>query len=260
MWITRNRHPWTTSVENRAREVRRLTPGLPRAFADGSTGGGARKGRIPRRRRGWEAPRWREVAIGSTLVSPVRRRSSTRVITGNEAVFGNTEFRKSRVAGRAQLPGRPQGEANIPTQRPQAGEEARLPSPDVDQGRSGHPVVPPAQGPSQPDGLIWAVRDRATFEALRKAGRRVRRGPITVTWLAGDPAEPPRVAYAIGRRTGGAVVRNRIRRRLRAITREVRAQLRPGAYLFGATAAATSLSYDDLRATVCQALGALHRP
>ena len=88
----------------------------------------------------------------------------------------------------------------------------------------------------------------------------MRRGPITVTWLAGDPAVPPRVAYAIGRRAGGAVVRNRIRRRLRAITHEVRAQLRPGAYLFGATAAAASLSYGDLRATVCQALGALHRP
>jgi ribonuclease P protein component len=87
----------------------------------------------------------------------------------------------------------------------------------------------------------------------------VRRGPITVTWLAGDPAEPPRVAYAIGRKAGGAVVRNRIRRRLRAITREVGAQLRPGAYLFGANAAAASLSYGDLRATVCHALGALHR-
>ena len=88
----------------------------------------------------------------------------------------------------------------------------------------------------------------------------MRRGPITVTWLAGDPAEPPRVAYAIGRRAGGAVVRNRIRRRLRAIVREVAAQLRPGAYLVGASAGAASLSYRDLRATVCQALRALHGP
>jgi ribonuclease P protein component len=157
------------------------------------------------------------------------------------------------------LPGRPQGEAHIPAQRQEAGEEARVPPPHVDQGGPGHPVGSPPQGPPQPVGLIWSVRDRATFEALRRDGRRVRRGPITVTWLAGDPAEPPRVAYAIGRRAGGAVVRNRIRRRLRAITREVGAQLRPGAYLFGATAAAASLSYGDLRATVCQALGALHR-
>ena len=167
--------------------------------------------------------------------------------------------RTPQFAGEPQLPGRPQDEAHISTERPEAGEAARLPSPDVDQGGAGHPVGPAAQGSSQPVGLIWTVRDRATFEALRRRGRRVRRGPITVTWLEGDPAEPPRVAYAIGRRAGGAVVRNRIRRRLRAITREVRAQLRPGAYLFGATAAAASLSYGDLRATVCQALGALHR-
>ncbi len=171
---------------------------------------------------------------------------------------GPTSRREFRRRG-AQLPGRPQGEAHISTERPQAGQEARVPPPHVDQGGPGHPVLPPAQGPSQPHSLIWAIRDRATFEALRRSGRRVRRGPITVTWLAGDPAEPPRVAYAIGRRAGGAVVRNRIRRRLRAITREVGAQLRPGAYLVGATAAAASLSYDDLRATVCQAIGALHR-
>jgi ribonuclease P protein component len=54
-------------------------------------------------------------------------------------------------------------------------------------------------------------------------------------------------------------VRNRIRRRLRAITREVGAQLRPGAYLFGASAVAASLPYGDLRASVCQALAALHQ-
>ncbi|HEX3424718.1 MAG TPA: ribonuclease P protein component [Acidimicrobiales bacterium] len=119
--------------------------------------------------------------------------------------------------------------------------------------------VAPASASHSAARPVWVVRDRATFEALRRTGRRVKRGPITVTWVAGDPAEPPRVAYAIGRRAGGAVVRNRIRRRLRAITREVGAQLRPGAYLFGATAAAASLPYGDLRATVCQALGALHR-
>jgi ribonuclease P protein component len=174
------------------------------------------------------------------------------------------------------LPGRPQGEAHVSAERPEAGQAARVPAPDVDPRRPGHPLGPSAQGPSQPVGLslspsptklggeagprIWTVRDRATFEALRRKGRRVKRGAITVTWVAGDPAEPPRVAYAIGRRAGGAVVRNRIRRRLRAITREVGAQLRPGAYLVGASAAAASLPYRDLKATVCQALAALHPP
>ncbi len=127
-------------------------------------------------------------------------------------------------------------------------------------GPSSPLVAARAATPCRPDldRQIWTIRDRATFEALRRGGRRVRRGPVTVTWLEGDPAEPPRVAYAVGRRAGGAVVRNRIRRRLRAIIHEGGACLRPGAYLVGATAAASSLSYEELRATVCQALAAVH--
>lgn len=87
----------------------------------------------------------------------------------------------------------------------------------------------------------------------------MRRGPVTVTWLPGDPDQPPRVAFAVGRKAGGAVVRNRIRRRLRAITREVEPPLRSGAYLVGAGAEAASMSYGELKATVCEALGALER-
>jgi ribonuclease P protein component len=47
---------------------------------------------------------------------------------------------------------------------------------------------------------------------------------------------PPRVAYAIGRSAGGAVDRNRIRRRLRHVVAAHEAELRPGyQYLIGAT-------------------------
>lgn len=81
---------------------------------------------------------------------------------------------------------------------------------------------------------------------------------MTVTWLAGEPGDdgPPRVAYAVGRRAGGAVVRNRIRRRLRAVVCEAAAELAPGSYLIGAGTAAATLPYDELRATVTEALRA----
>ena len=64
-------------------------------------------------------------------------------------------------------------------------------------------------------GLIWRVRDRATFEALAGA-RRHRAGPVSLRHLSDGSDDPPRVAYAIGRRFGNAVERNRARRRLRA--------------------------------------------
>lgn len=108
-------------------------------------------------------------------------------------------------------------------------------------------------------GLIWRIRDRATFVALARSDRRVRRGPITVTWAPGDPAEPPRVAYAIGKLVGGATVRNRVRRRMRAIIRDLERPLGPGAWLIGAAPEVAKLSYGELQAAVTGAIVALDR-
>jgi ribonuclease P protein component len=95
--------------------------------------------------------------------------------------------------------------------------------------------------------LIGRFGDRATFDALRRDGRRVRRGPMTVTYLPGGT--DARVAYAIGRSVGSAVVRNRLRRRLRAAARELDAPggLAPGAYLVALRPEAARCSYQDLR-------------
>jgi ribonuclease P protein component len=54
-------------------------------------------------------------------------------------------------------------------------------------------------------------------------------------WWCDGSTSPPRVAYAISRRSGSAVDRNRIRRRLRGAVQQCRADLAPGhAYLFEA--------------------------
>ena len=108
------------------------------------------------------------------------------------------------------------------------------------------------QGPpvavSRPE--LWRITDRSTFQALRERGRRTRRGPLTVTWLAPDPSDdrPPRAGFAIGRPVGGAVTRNRIRRRLRAALRELQASARlpAGAYLLGGSAALADLPWPEL--------------
>jgi ribonuclease P protein component len=97
---------------------------------------------------------------------------------------------------------------------------------------------------------LWRITDRRTFQALRRSRHRVRRGPLTVTWLppeAGQPA-PPRVGFAVGRATGGAVVRNRVRRRVRAALRELLLEdrLPAGTYLLGATAEVATMPWSAL--------------
>lgn len=67
------------------------------------------------------------------------------------------------------------------------------------------------------------------------------------TAVVGLSSEPPRVAFSVGRPVGNAVVRNRVRRRLRAALREHADYLQPGAaYLVRATPGAAD---DDYAAT-----------
>jgi ribonuclease P protein component len=156
-------------------------------------------------------------------------------------------------------------EADISAEQSQAKQETRLSSPDGDPRRSGHPAGTPAQGSPAPVSLIWRVRGRDAFRAFHPPrhvaestrATRARIGPVTVSFVNGNPAEPPRVAYAIGRKVGNAVERNRIRRQLRTILIEVATQLRPGMYLIGVAPHATPLRFGELRLTVMRALDAI---
>lgn len=97
---------------------------------------------------------------------------------------------------------------------------------------------------------LWRVRDRATFAALRRDGRRRRAAALTVTRLPADDGRPA-VAFALGRAVGGAVERNRLRRRMKAILAEL--DLAPGTYLVSAGPAAHRLSPAELRDQLVEA-------
>jgi ribonuclease P protein component len=81
---------------------------------------------------------------------------------------------------------------------------------------------------------------------------------VGVTYLPAD-AGPPRLAYALGRKLGPAVVRNRVRRRLRAAAHELAASppgLAPGAYLVTVSPRAAEAPYTTLRDDLAAACAA----
>jgi ribonuclease P protein component len=64
--------------------------------------------------------------------------------------------------------------------------------------------------------LIGRLHYKRDFDNLRINGRTLKRGFLSVVFSPSDNfAGGVRVAFAIGRSVGGAVVRNRIKRRLR---------------------------------------------
>lgn len=115
-----------------------------------------------------------------------------------------------------------------------------------------------------PDGIV-RIGDRATFQAFRASRLRARSGAVSATFVPAAPGDDRiRVAYAIGRRTGSAVVRNRLRRRLRVVMRTLASEghLARGAYLVSGTPGADRLSFDELSdavADVARRLGGVPR-
>jgi len=148
-----------------------------------------------------------------------------------------------------------QCETYVSTECPQAGQTARVPPPHVDAfGSHDHQEPSPAR-PGTAVSLIERVTDRGSFVALRHPTQRVRRGVLRIAYVP-DAAGRRRCAYALSRRVGNAVVRNRIKRRLRnvfaVIERENaagQASFPPGTYLVSATAAAAHVPYGTLLQT-----------
>jgi len=105
--------------------------------------------------------------------------------------------------------------------------------------------------------VIWRVRDRRSFQRLRVEGRRVRAGDLWCTYVVDPTLSPPRVAFAIGRANGPAVVRNQLRRRLRAALWSCAPP--PGLYLVGARPSAGERSFSELAFDVSRMVSTLRR-
>jgi ribonuclease P protein component len=97
---------------------------------------------------------------------------------------------------------------------------------------------------------LWRITDRSSFVRLREHGRRARHGLVSVTYLGPSDGEtnPPRAGFAISKAAGGAVTRNRIKRRLRAALRELQRDgaLPNGTYLITGRTEVARQPWSDL--------------
>ena len=96
---------------------------------------------------------------------------------------------------------------------------------------------------------------RAEYVAVKEGGRSFADGPLAASWRPrdGSVTRPgiaqgvARVGLTVSSKVGGAVVRNRVRRRLREAVRLELSQLPAVDLVIVARSAATSSSVDDLR-------------
>ena len=98
------------------------------------------------------------------------------------------------------------------------------------------------------------------FDAVYRHGRSVSTRFLVLYWFPRGDDGPPRLGLAVPRKVGGAVVRNRVKRRLREAWRELLPQVAAGRdYVViarpGLAEAAESRGFEWLRERVAETLG-----
>jgi len=107
------------------------------------------------------------------------------------------------------------------------------------------------------------LRRSTDFAAAIRGGRRAGRGTVVVHLFLEEPApaSTARAGFVVSKAVGNAVVRNRVRRRLRHLVRPLLADLPGGAILVvRALPAAASASYAALGADLEAALAVARSP
>ncbi len=99
------------------------------------------------------------------------------------------------------------------------------------------------------------LRRHGDFTSAVRAGQRAGRATLVVHLRHGEADAPPRAGFVVSRAVGGAVTRNRVRRRLRHLVRDRIDQLPAGSMLVvRALPAAATATYVQLAEDLAAAL------
>ena len=111
-------------------------------------------------------------------------------------------------------------EAHFPAEQSGPQAAARLSSSQRDGRRPQNPERPPRSRPQEAQRLV-TLRKRADFLAANRGKRFPMPGFVLLVRSRDDGDDSIRVGLTVTKRIGGAVVRNRMKRRLRALAREL---------------------------------------
>src|SRR6478672_4135171 len=151
-------------------------------------------------------------------------------------------------------------EAHFPAEQPRPQAPARLPRAHGDAGRPQGAQRPPRARPQEAQRLE-TIRKRADFLAANSGKRAAMPGFVLLVRDRKDADSTMRVGFTVTRKIGGAVVRNRMKRRFRALAREiVSVNGVPGAdHVMIGRAKGIERDFASLRAELSGALEKLHR-
>ena len=147
-------------------------------------------------------------------------------------------------------------EASLSAQCSQACQEARVPVSDEHTRRPCRPPFSSSEGPRPPVGVIDQLVGHHAFARLRVEGTRRGRGPIRLV-VRPETTQQPRFAFAIPRSVGTSVVRNRTKRRIRAVLVDLERTspgLTGGDHLIRVTAPIDDWSHATLHTTMATLL------
>lgn len=111
-------------------------------------------------------------------------------------------------------------EAHLPAEQPGPQAAPRVPQPHGDGGWPQGAQRPPSPRPQEAQRLV-TIKKRADFIAANGGARATTPGFILLVRDRKDSDPIMRVGFTVTKKIGGAVVRNRMKRRFRALAREV---------------------------------------